>query len=195
MPPLPDLSLTVPPARAELLAQLGSRLTELIPGARLLAERLLGADSRIDFVAVEPSGRVILVLVGEEGQDLELIGRGLAQRAWVEARLRDWLQLAPSLGIRPEARIKVWLLCPSIRPESIAAASQVGSDSLAWAVYRCVRNGSRVETLLEIPSAARSTPEAPARAPAEPAAGGTGFRTGLADTDLGITAAEHSELD
>ncbi len=97
MPPLPDLSLTAPPARAELLAQLGSRLTELIPGARLLAERVLGADSRIDFIVAEPSGRVILVLVGEEGQDLELIGRGLAQRAWVEARLRDCLQLAPNL--------------------------------------------------------------------------------------------------
>ncbi|MEE8507504.1 MAG: hypothetical protein V3T07_00440 [Myxococcota bacterium] len=187
--------MTTPPARAELLAQLGSRLSELIPGARVLAERVLGADSRIDFVAAEPSGRVILVLVGEEGQDLELIGRGLAQRAWVEARLRDWLQLAPSLGIRPEAGTKVWLLCPSVRPESVAAARQVGSDSLAWAVYRCVRNGSRVETLLEIPSAARTTPEAWTGAPAEPAADGTGFRTGLADSDLGITAAEHTEFD
>ncbi len=192
---MPDLSLTAPPARAELLAQLGSRLGELIPGVRLLAERVLGADSRIDFVAAEPSGRVILVLVGEEGQDLELIGRGLAQRAWVEARLRDWLQLAPSLGIRPEAGTKVWLLCPSVRPESVAAASQVGSDTLAWAVYRCVRNGSRVETLIEIPGAAPTTTEAPARAPAEPASDGTGFRTGLSDADLGITPTEHSEFD
>ena len=195
MPPLPDLSLTAPPPRAELLRQLGSRLTELIPGARLLAERVLGADSRIDFVATEPSGRVVLVIVGEEGQDLELVGRGLAQRAWIEARLRDWLQLAPNLGIRPEAGTKVWLLCPSVRPESVAAASQVGSDSLAWAVYRCVRNGSRVETLIEIPSAPPTTPEAPARASAQPAADGTGFRTGLSDTDLGLTAAESSEFD
>ncbi len=188
-----DLSLTTPPARAELLRQLGERLTELIPGARLLAERLLGADSRIDFVTADPSGRVILVIVGEEGQDLELIGRGLAQRAWIEPRLRDWLQLSPSLGIRPEVAIKVWLLSPSVRPESVAAANQVGSDTLAWAVYRCIRNGSQIETVLEILSAPPTTP-AQARALEPSPADASGFRTGLSDADLGLNQRELGEF-
>ena len=191
---MPELSLRAPPPREELLRQLSDRLGELMPGVRLLAARILGAESRIDLVALEPTGRVALVMVGEDGEDLELVARGMAQRAWVEARLGDWLQLAPNLGVRPEAGLKVWIVCPSIRPQAVAAASQLGPDAFALAVYRCVGDGSTLEILIEAldgaPPRREALPPAPAGAIEVPA-----FRTGLTDADLGLTSAERSEFD
>jgi hypothetical protein len=87
----------------------------------------LGANARIDFVAVEPPGRVVLILVGEDGEDLELIGRALAQRAWVEPRLRDWIQLGPNLGLMPNAGVRAILLCPAFRAETLAAIASAHS--------------------------------------------------------------------
>jgi len=192
---LPEVTLTAPPPRPELLRQLSVRLDELIPGARVLAERILGAESRIDLVALEPTGRVALVLVGADGEDLELVGRGLAQRAWVQARLGDWLQLAPHLGVRPEAGVKIWGLCPSIRPEAVAAAAELGPDAFGMAVYRCVHNGSSMEILVEALSGGpppRAVPPPPSTVhPIEAPA----FRTGLADADLGLTTEEIREFE
>jgi hypothetical protein len=168
-------------------------LGALVPGSRLLAERLLGAESRIDFVTLDPTGRVVLVLVGEEGDDLELVGRGLAQRAWVEARLRDWLQLAPDLGARPEACVKVLLVCPSLRPETLAAAGQLDPEILGLAVYRCVRNGASIETLVEPVTVTPPEAEAPVNEP-EPLSVPS-FRTGLTDSDLGLSSEERNELE
>jgi hypothetical protein len=155
-----------------------------------LAEDVLGAEAPIDFVAIDPSGRVVLLLVGDEGDDLELVARGLAQRAWVEPRLRDWLQLAPSLGIRPEAGVRVVLLSPSFRAETLAAARALGPEAPVLAHYRCVRNSAGVEALVEL-----LTPH-----PDAPAAGSTppqpsGFRTGLTDRDLGLTPEEQREFE
>jgi hypothetical protein len=82
---LSDLRLCPPPPRDDLLRQLRLRIGALAPGLRLLAEGLLGAGSRIDFVASEPDGQVVLVMVGEEGDDLALLARGLAQKTWAEA--------------------------------------------------------------------------------------------------------------
>ena len=63
---MPDLSLTSPPPRPELLRQLRLRLPEALPGLRLVAEGILGAGSTIDFVGVDAEGRATLVLVGED---------------------------------------------------------------------------------------------------------------------------------
>ena len=73
------------------------------PPLRILAEDVLGADSSIDFVAVDPDGRVILVLIGEDGEDRELLTRAIAQRAWVRPRIRDeiWLKLWGNLSFNP----------------------------------------------------------------------------------------------
>jgi hypothetical protein len=190
---LPELWPTAPPPRPELLRQLAGRLGALVPGSRLLAERLLGAESRIDFVTLDPSGRVVLVLIGEEGDDLELVGRGLAQRAWVEPRLCDWLQLAPDLGVRPDARVKVLLVCPSLRPETLAAAGQLDPETLELAVYRCVRDGARIETLVEAVTTTPPETDAPVDEP-EPLPVPS-FRTGLTDSDLGLSPEEQREFD
>jgi len=187
---LPDLSLTSLPPRADLLRQLRPRIDEIVPGLRVVAEGLLGAETRVDFVGVEASGRVVLVIVGTAEDDLALVARALAQRAWVEARLRDWLQLAPGLGMRPEAGVRVWLLAPRFRTESLAAARAAGG--IALATYRCVRNGGvGLDALVEAVFEAGESEAPPAAAHRPPAQ----FRTGVSDAELGLTADERREFD
>ena len=187
---MPDLSLCEPPPREDLLKQLRDRLGDLAPALRLLAEGFLGAESAIDFVGVEPGGRIVLVLVGEADQDLELVGRGLAQRAWSKPRLRDWLQLAPNIGIRPETGIRTLLLAPAFGAEARAAAHC--AEEIELAVYRCVRNGGGGEVLVESLSRAPAKPP-PGPIPAAPAT--LPFRSGLSDTDLGLSDSERREFE
>lgn len=187
---MPELALTSLPPRADLLRQLRPRIDEIAPGLRVVAEGLLGAETRVDFVGVEACGRVVLVIVGTVEDDLALVARALAQRAWVEARLRDWLQLAPGLGVRPEAGVRVWLLAPRFRTESLAAARAAGGISLA--TYRCVidggiGSGALVEAVAE---GEETAPRAAAAGHAPPQ-----FRTGLNDAELGLTVAERREFD
>jgi hypothetical protein len=149
-----------------------------------VAEGLLGSDSPIDFVGIDAEGRAVIILVGDSGRDLELVTRGLAQKAWVEPRLRDWLQLAPHLGLRPEMGVRLLLLCPGFRAESRAAAAALAPDSPELTLYRCVRNGAGVDALVE---PLDSAPAAPAAA--------APFRTGLTDADLGIRPEERREFE
>ncbi len=146
---MPELSFAPAPPRGELLQQLRHRLSEVAPDLRWLAEGVLGEGARIDFVAVDREDHVVLVLVAGPGEDLPLVARGLAQRAWLEPRLRDWLQLAPDLGIRPGARVRLLLLCPAFGSESRAAVRALGDDAPRLLTYRCVRNGSGVQPLVD----------------------------------------------
>jgi hypothetical protein len=200
---LPDVVLTASPPRGELIPQVASRLGDLVPRCRTLAENLLGAGSRIDFVVADPEGRAALVLVADPGEDLAAVARGIAQRAWVQARLTDWLQLAPDLGVRPEAGIGVWLVCDSIQAETREAVEALGPDGPRLATYRAVRSAAGLAVLLEPHGSAGPLGE-PARAgnPSpepqaeidEAAIALPPFRTGLRDSDLGITPLERSEL-
>jgi len=189
--PLTDLTFTAPPTRPLLIEGLRPRLGEIAPSLRVVAESLLGADSLIDFVGVESSGRVVVILIAAEGEDLEMIGRALAQRAWVEARVRDWIQLAPDLGARPGAGVRAILLGASFQTETEAAAAALGPDTLRLARYHCLRNGGALEIVLEpFPRAAAAPPSnrpAPTELPP--------FRTGLTDDDLGLTDYERSQLE
>jgi hypothetical protein len=197
---LPDLRLTAPPDRDQLVRQLLARLSDVLPGLRLVARDLLAAEGRIDFVAVEPNGGVVLVLVAEPGEDLEAVTRALAHRAWVEPRLADWLQLAPDLGVRPEVGVRALLLCHSLDPATVAAAQVLG-EAVGLARYRCVRNGSGIEALLELDLSDLETDDEPIAAPPpqaappEPGSEPPPFRTGLSDADLGLSVAERREFD
>ncbi len=186
-----DVAFSGAPPRPQLLAALRLRIASLAPGLRPIAEGLLGADARIDFVALEPPGRVVLILVGQEGEDLELIGRALAQRAWVEPRLSDWIQLGPNLGLMPNSGVRAILLCPTFRPETLAAASALPADALTLMQFRCLTNASGLEILLEPIAPAHSPQTLPARPgpQALPA-----FRTGLTDDDLDLSDEERSDL-
>jgi hypothetical protein len=197
---LPDLAPSAPPPRPELLRQLRERLGELVPGLRVVASGMLGADAPIDFVGIEPGGRVLVAVVAGEGGDLEIVARALAQRAWVEARVRDWLQLAPDLGARPGGGVRALALCPGYRPEARAAANALGSEILVLAVYRSVRDGAGIETLVEPLDGRRepagdAAPRAPEPAPARGEPAPEPFRTGLSDLDLGVSGEERSEFE
>jgi len=164
-----------------------------VPGLRLVAEGILGADSRIDFVGVDAERRLTLVLVGQPDEEFALLGRALAHRAWVEARLGDWLQLAPELGVRPEAGVALLLMSPGFTPEAEAAARSLGEAAPRLAVFRCVRNGAGVEALLE---PTRRRPDRPEQPPSPPAAAPVpAFRTGLTDADLGLGPDERAEFE
>lgn len=191
---MPDLSPAPPPPRAELLRSLRAQIARAMPGLRVVAQGVLGEGDPIDFVALDPQGGVALVLVGSAGEDLEMVARGLAQRAWLEPRLNDWLQLAPDLGLRPEAGVQMLLLCPEFGTAARAAARALGSAGPTLATYRCVRNGGSVEPLVEpLELGGR---EAPAPAPAtHPDAPPSGFRTGLSDAELELTPEERREFD
>jgi hypothetical protein len=195
---LPDLSAIPPPPREVLLRELRARVGELVPGGRVLAEELLGLDSRIDLVLAEPSGRAAIVLVGGDSEGLTLVGRAVAQRAWVEARLPDWLQLAPGLGLRPEAGVRALLLCPGFCAETRAAARALGADALALISWRYIRDGARTALLLQPEEGlerAAGPPRAPAASPRRAASNAPVFRTGLSDADLGLTREELDELE
>ncbi len=193
---MPEIALTPPPPRSELLRQVSGHIRDLVPGGQLLAVGMLGAGSPIDFVVLEPGGSVVLVLVADPGHDLEQVGLALAQRAWVEARLFDWLQLAPGLGARPEAGVRVCLLCASLRPETLAAAQPLGAAVLELAIYRCIRTRDGVGLLVErVERPAAAVPESPAVEPTQTTVPLPSFRTGLRDIDLGITAEELASLE
>ena len=188
-----DIVLIAPPERDELMRCLRTRLEDLGLSLRVIAEGMLGADSPIDFVTVDPSGRVQLVLVSTRGEDLALVGHALAQRAWVTPRLRDWLKLSPELGIRPERGVGVVLLAPSFGSGVIAAAQALEPESAALATYRCVRNGGAVEVLLDTPAFAPA-PRPKSPPPRAVSHDPTRFRTGLTDDDLGVSPEEERDL-
>lgn len=183
-----DLSRVSPPPRSELLREIRARLPAAAPGTRIVAEGLLAERSRIDFVGVTAEGDVDLVLVGNHGGDLALVALGLAQRAWVEARLPDWLQLAPELGIRPGARVELVLLCPDFGPESVTAAGALDEAAPRLIRYRLIENGVGLEALLEPIDGLDGAPRSGETA-------SSGFRTGLTDATLDLSAEERQAFE
>ena len=184
---MPEIRLVGTPQRSELRRAVRARLADLRLVLRVIAEDVLGAEGPIDWVALDPQGGVVLVLLGSEGEDLALVGRALAQRAWVEPRLRDWIQLAPRLGLEATAPVRVALLAPAFGPGALAAAGALGPSVAVLASYRCVRNGGAVEVLLEPLRDTRPREECPTPA--------SSFRSGLSDADLSLSAEERSDLE
>jgi hypothetical protein len=177
-----------------------------VRGWRPIAEDILGEEARIDFAGLEPTGRIVLVFVGED--DLGLIGRSLAQSAWVEARVPDWIQLAPALGIRPGAGVRSVLVCPNFANETRAAARAVGEHRIALAEMRGLRGEAPAGIDLGAAAATTPIPVSPNPVPAFSVSRIDGpdphgaspdpvptFRTGLTDADLGLSADEHADLD
>jgi len=193
-----DVAWCEPPPRPELVMRVREALSELGASLRILAQDVLGADARIDLVAADPEGRVTLVLWTTGDEDLALAALGLAQRAWVAARLPDWTQLAPQLGLQPEAPVRLLLLAPDFSPTAVAAVRAADPEDIDLVRFRCFRgpsNGGRVSVLLEpLRLAGASRPAPSPRRPGSPPPA-VRFRSGLSDADLDLTPDERRGLD
>lgn len=177
-------SAATPETRRRLLRE---AVGDWVPGWRPLAENLLGADARIDLVGCDARGAAVIALVDlEPDGDMALVAWGLAQRAWVEARLPDWAQLAPETGLSEGAGVRALLLAPRFRPAALeAAAAHPGLQPLV--VH--ATGGTRGEPQLWIAS-----PDGAGPPPAVRANGAAGFRSGLSAEDLDLTPDEIEEL-
>lgn len=67
-----------------------------------MVEDMVGLEGSIDWVCVDPTGRVVLVQWAEPHEDLTALAHLSAQLQWVRPRIRDWNALAPSREIDPE---------------------------------------------------------------------------------------------
>jgi hypothetical protein len=172
-------------ARVRLCRQLRARLGQLGVSFQILAEAVVGdEDARIDWVAVDPSGRAWVVLLApEEAETPSLLVRGLAQRAWLEARLPDWRQLAPELPARLDARPRLLLIAPGFPRWVQVAAREADPGGISLARLRWGAADGPGEPGLEPveppAAAARGTPQpVPSRL-------ASAFRSGLSDHDFG----------
>ncbi len=171
------IEASAPEGRRELLRRLRTRLPKLPDPLEIVAEQILGLESRIDFVARDQQGQVVLVFLADRGSDLTLFADALAQCSWMEPRVADWLKIAPQLGLRPELGVRALLLCPRLDPRTVAAAKSVEHPSIELGTCRPVSTGAGVEIQIDLQ-------ESP---PLTPAGGPTAsrFRTGLRPEDLG----------
>lgn len=180
-----ELRFAAPPPDERRRA-LRNALGAVVPGWQPLAQDVLGADARIDWVGRDGDGRCAIALIGRAGEDLALVAQGLAQRDWVAARVADWAQLAPQAGLRAGAEVVTVLLAPSFQPAALAAARAAAGPALRLAVLRFVENGAGIAPLIE-PIADPRDPDSPL--------GRTSFRSGLTPADLDLTPEERAEFD
>lgn len=188
---MPDLRPITPPRRAELLRSLAASLERVIPGFRPVATDMLADTSRIDVFGVAEDGKAVLALIGEAGDDLLLVARALAQREWLAPRLPDWRKLAPDLGVVAGAPIQAVVLCPDFGTEASAAVRAVEPGAIQLVRWRYLRNGRDASLLLEPLAKPAEAPEPAPRAVETPAP----FRSGLSESDLGLSDEERAEFD
>jgi hypothetical protein len=175
--------------RAALRREVCSRLGQLGVPLQILAEDLCGEeDEAIDWVAVEPDGRVWVGVVDLEGGDASLLARGLAQRAWVRSRLADWLKLAPELAARPDLGARLLLVAPDFSRVTRIAAREADPAGIRLVRLRWGRGQREPDLALE-PFDLEETPAGPGgsestavRRPAAPTS--SVFRSGLSERDF-----------
>ena len=127
--------------RSALRRGFAANLRRLGLALELLAEDVVGdEDASIDWIAASPEGRAWLVVIEPDVAGAALLETALVQRAWVEARIPDWRQLAPNLALREGLaprllldRLALWLRrrlrralvrCLLLRLRSIGERSQ-----------------------------------------------------------------------
>ena len=125
----------MPPERRTQRERLALRgaLLRLTPPLETIAEDVLGVVSRIDLVARDPDGAVTLVLVAQAGADLARLAEGIAQSAWVAARIGDWNQLAPHLALAAEQGARLLLVAPRFDDRTRAAVEALRGDGVRLA--------------------------------------------------------------
>jgi hypothetical protein len=116
----------------------------------LLARNVLGLDARIDAVALDRRGQLVLVLAAPPGDDLARFTDALAQRAWIAARAADWAQLAAERGIAPELGARALLVGGPFDARTRAAAASLdgGAVELVEPAAACPGPSERAPTPL-----------------------------------------------
>ena len=157
------LRRVAPPPRARLLAGLGALLPSLPEPLYLVAEQMVGLEGEIDAVARDGRGRAVAIRVAEPGQDRAAFTDLLAQRDWLEPRLRDWLKLSPGLGLKPELGVAAMLLAGEFDPRTVAAARSVREGDLRLARLLAFDWQGTLQLVLEPESPAARREPAPLR--------------------------------
>ena len=157
---------------------LRSDLEKLEPGLHVLAEDVLGLDRRVDFVACDAQGRLVIGLLPTQGRELEAVADALAQLEFLAPRVGDWKKLSPDLPLDPGAPARALLLATDFPLRARAAARAAGHGRVELVLRR---SGHLVRRLGE------ARPRPAERKPAAAIRPRSGFRTGLRDEDLGLT--------
>jgi hypothetical protein len=178
----PDLVAPPPP---ELLRRaLRAALGRLGRPLRVLAEDVGGIAGPIDLVTTDPAGRVVAVLVDlDPASGLSLVGRGLAEHADLEPRIRDWRKLAPELALAADCGVDCMLVASDFAPAVLAAAAAAGPRlDLVRIRFLAEPAAAGPRALLERPGQEPEVRVAPPREPPSPLR--AVFRTGLSESDL-----------
>ncbi|MCH2186921.1 hypothetical protein MK280_13730 [Myxococcota bacterium] len=170
---------SLPAARRHALRK---ALERLEPSLRIVAEDVLALASRIDLVAVDRHGRIVVIVLAEAGEDDSAVTRALAHREWLIEHLPDWLQIAPGLGANLSAGVRAMVVAPDFLPETLLA---VGALPRGWVeLLRTTERG--------IPSPSNSARPHPGRGQPSP---GLVFRSGLSAADLQVDEEESKEFE
>jgi len=174
-----------PDAERGLRRTLRSEFEQLEPGLRVLAEDFLGLETHLDLLAADGDGRLVLALVAEPGRELEGIANAMAQAEFCGPRVRDWQKLAPDLPLRPEAEVRAFVLAREFSAPAVLAAGALGETRIVLVRFHPGEEPGELRLQLLVPPSRRVTQPRRAR---------SGFRFGLSDADLGLTADERAEF-
>ena len=195
-----EIQLAPPHSAAELQALVRTEVEHLDPAWRVIAEGVLGLEDRIDLIAIDGRGRIVVTLLGLEGEDdRTLLTRLIAQRAWVADRLDDWAQLAPELELDPDAPVRGVLIAADFSAQTRASAGELSHLAVELIRYTSLRSRGRPQLILS-PVETSSSPafkqESRDPGPAgEPKPSGSVFRSGLSEEDLGLGQPDLRPLD
>lgn len=148
-------------------------------GGALLAQGVLGAAGRIDWVARLAGGRVAVV-IDARSDPVAALGRALMERSWLAPRVADWARLAPERGLSPERGAGALLVGGRLPDALRAAAAEAGVELLELVRVdgRWRRpDGATVAPPVPAPLLAASPAGTPAEPPAAPLR--SVFRSGL----------------
>ncbi|MEE3326057.1 MAG: hypothetical protein VX252_01845 [Myxococcota bacterium] len=194
-----EVQLTPPHSAAELQAQVRAEVEHLDPAWRVIAEGILGLEDRIDLIAIDGRGRIVVILLGLAGEDDRTgLTRLIAQRAWVAERLGDWAQLAPELELDADAPVRGVLMASEFSAQTRASLKELGDLSLELIRYTSLRSRGRPQIVLS-PLEASTSPvfnqEAQDPSLGRPKPSGSVFRSGLSEEDLGLASPDARGLE
>ena len=196
---MPEILATPPHSAEELRSLVQTEVGHLDPAWRVIAKDILGLEGRIDLLALDGRGRVVVILLGLLGEDdRALLTRLVAQRSWVAPRVGDWAQLAPELELDPGAPVRGVLMAPDFAGETRTAAECLDSLPVELIRYTALRTGARQHVLLTPlePGSFEAFPrENREQIPRRPKPPQPVFRSGLSDQDLGLSQTEAALFD